>query len=442
LSAASTLANRLITEPTNRNFTPALIKKARKKEIKATDDGYASVAKLSQWLANDPTSTKKKRHVRMGRNVISKSRQFDKGMEDVIVVENNITRGAVSDRKKWLNIAFGDEEDELTSFHQTDAVTRYAKTDVGAYDAASCISVSDKKDWLKKAFKNSSEEASSSEDNQESEIITDDAASLLSVSDKKNWFKNAFNNTPVKKQGYSSAYPKARSDIIHSRGESRDEIAARAKKRFLARSTHKGTSVTPSKVPRGPVNLGTPQQYQVSRDVNQDTNRQHVQQEANENKEENCQRKYEVEERTGPPSGSIVEPAQNNSSVVELAPNVEEDKPPAGSIVEPAQNNSSVVELAPYVEEDKTPFDFRAARDSLVQRSRKNGNAVQVVNKVYLKKNKFENIEKENKRRSGAFGLLKPSWEHTGPSEGRPSNAYDKKFVADIAPKKSFEELP
>jgi hypothetical protein len=39
--------------------------------------------------------------------------------------------------------------------------------------------------------------------------------------------------------------------------------------------------------------------------------------------------------------------------------------------------------------------------------------------------------------------LLKSSWDQTDPTTtGRPSNAYDKKYVQDIAPKKSFEELP
>jgi hypothetical protein len=51
-------------------------------------------------------------------------------------------------------------------------------------------------------------------------------------------------------------------------------------------------------------------------------------------------------------------------------------------------------------------------------------------------------MEKETKRRSGAFGLLKPSWEQVDRTEGRPSNAYGKKYVEDIVPKKSFEELP
>ena len=73
-----------------------------------------------QWLANDPMSTKKKKHVRKGRNVISKSRQFEKDMEDVIIVENNIARGSVVNQKKWLQEAFHeDRDDDLGSLRST-----------------------------------------------------------------------------------------------------------------------------------------------------------------------------------------------------------------------------------------------------------------------------------------------------------------------------------
>jgi hypothetical protein len=96
-----------------------------------------------------------------------------------------------------------------------------------------------------------------------------------------------------------------------------------------------------------------------------------------------------------------------------------------------------------FVDEDTAPVDFRAAREALVQRSKKNGNRVDVVNKVYLRKKKFEKIEEEKRRMSCAQGLImKPSWDHANPLKGFPSDSFEKKLVSDIAPKKSFEELP
>jgi hypothetical protein len=61
-----------------------------------------------------------------------------------------------------------------------------------------------------------------------------------------------------------------------------------------------------------------------------------------------------------------------------------------GSIVEPKRMIA--------VEEDKTPVDFRAARDLLVQRGRKNDNAIGVQHKVQNKKTKHEEMEMERKR--------------------------------------------
>ena len=395
-SAASTLVNRMVSEPAKRNFSTPIRNKTkilRHEEIQATNEGYASVSKLSQWLANDPTSIKKKRHVRKGRNVISKSRKFEKDMENVIIVENNISKGSVLGQKKWLQGAFQSHEDDGLT-------TRYAKSEAGAFDSRSTISVSAQKDWLKKAFKKVSEESNNdaSKEESRSEIITDDAASSMSVSCKKDWLKTAFKSqgTPGKKTGFSSGYSKARTDIMHCRGEGRDEIAARAKRKFLERRrAERGGSTTPTKVFQG-----------VDR-APQSTRGAYAQSMQPESEIRNVGRGRtdQVEERTGPPSGSIMDPIYQ-------------------------------------VDEDTARVNFSAARKLLVQRGKNNGHNTRVLNKVDLRKNKFEKMETDIKRRSGAKGLLKPAWEQADSAEGRPSNAYDKKYLEDIAPKRSFEELP
>ena len=85
--------------------TPACILTASKPKIpaaqvQATNEGYASVKQLSQWLAQDPTSTSKPKHLRRGMNVIQKSRAFDKGLEDFILQDAKIVPGAVTQVKR------------------------------------------------------------------------------------------------------------------------------------------------------------------------------------------------------------------------------------------------------------------------------------------------------------------------------------------------------
>lgn len=301
-----------------------------KEDVKASDDGYASVASLSKWLENDPTSAKKKRHVRRGRNIVSRSRQFENGREDLIV-EAKISRGAVGDKKKWLQEAFQskgeeDEDDACSSF------SGYVRSEVG---------------------RSARYAPRFNRQGAQTEIITDDAASSLSVADKKDWLKKAFvkNSEDRKNLGYN----KAQTDVMHNRGQ--DEAVSRAKLRFKERSARKLMAATSTR-----------------------------------------------------PSGR---PASSASS-----------------------NNSNEVKFV-EVEEDKTPVDFSAARDFLVQRSNKNGHDTQVLNKVSLRKKNIERQVDDSRRKSMGL-VLKPSWDL---SEG---NTYEKKYVpvTEIAPKKSFEELP
>lgn len=87
------------------------------------------------------------------------------------------------------------------------------------------------------------------------------------------------------------------------------------------------------------------------------------------------------------------------------------------------------------------PLGFKVARQLLVKRSEQNGNPVAVLTKVQMRKNKFERWERDQMKGTGPKGLLKPSWEQ---SEGNnlPITEYSKTFVEDIAPTRSFDELP
>ena len=483
--AATTLVQRMTTDKPKpdhkKHFNPIHAKpKIKQEEVQATDGGYASVARLSAWLAEDPTSKNKLRHVRRGKNVIYKSRMFEKGLENVIVEEAKIERGAVADRKNFFKSAFHHQEEEEHGFAQlkhTNINNRYAKSEVGGYrdTVAAALRGADRKSFVssdRKSFVSSAR----------SEIVVDDAASSLSVSDKKDWLKKAFTKaegTPSKRTFSSPVPSKARSDFMPScrSNDRRDDMAASAKRKFLERSARKlvekqgeapvketsreeRCTEVPSHSSRGAImdNSG-PEMQPDSEDVI-------------------SPRSEEREERTAPPadtpkSSSIVElgtqgmedkMAVDFRAVRELAPAADTSRPSpivevghhgvedkmavdfrAARELAPAADTSkpsSIVELGPQVVEDKTAVDFRAARELIVNRSKNNGNVVQVINKVYLRKEKFEKIEKDIRRKSGAFGLLKSSWGESNPSTGRPSGLYTKSYVPDIAPKKSFEELP
>jgi hypothetical protein len=205
----------------------------QREHVKATDEGYASVAELSKWLASDPTSAKKKKHIRRGRNVIMKSRQFEKDQENIIIVENNISRGAVKDKQKWLQTAFKESDEDASPLVSLD---RCARSEI-AGGTSSYTFNRFRVDRLEMAKYSSNGEA-------QSQIITDDAASSLSVSEKKDWLKHAFSSGQTKFEppnaGSNHAkfvYQKAQTEVMYSScGSSRDEAVSRAKERFRQRS--------------------------------------------------------------------------------------------------------------------------------------------------------------------------------------------------------------
>lgn len=330
--------------------------------VQATDEGYASVKSLSKWLEADPTSAKKKKHVRRGRNIISKSRQFEKDMEDVIILETKISRGAVGDKKKWLQNAFQSVEEEPDE-DTCSTYSGYVQSDVG---------------------RSATTYPRYNRPGAQTEIITDDAASSMSVSDKKDWLKNAFtkNSEERKKLGYTTT----QTDVLHNR----DQAVSRAKLRFKERSARKLSVAVTGRASLKPV------------------------------------------------------PSIESKDSIESSQGTDREVPEEPAVAVDAQPKKAV-EVAEPVEEDTTSVDFRAAREALVERSKKNGHNAQVVNKVFLRKKKFEKLEQESRRKSMGIGLvMKTSWDIAEPSKGRPSTVYEKRVVPmqNIAPKKSFEELP
>jgi len=394
----------------NVRSTPVRIKpRVRYENIQATDQGYASVAKLSAWLADDPTSAKKVKHVRRGANVIAKSRQFEKDMEHVIVEENNIATGAVREKKNWLQSAFSHDADDSSSHngHQDDQYHHHPHHDPNRHLM-----------MMRTQPVNFDDDCARSEF-----VVSNDAASSLSVTDKKRWLQNAFKKEDGSgsvvgggSQPRRTSY-KAQSDIGPLR-EGRDDITSRAKQMWAAKSGRRNVN-SPQKPPANaqkPPRAVAPSPY-----------------------------------RTNQKPPALAERMRSAMGTRCSAPAAILENKIAAS-TEPLSRHSISGEV--QVEKDTTPVDFRAARELLIQRSKQNGNELKLASKVQLRTNKFERKNYDVKRRLSATGLLKPTWESNSvasvgskeaPSlEGAegPSDAYTKAIVEDIAPERALDELP
>lgn len=317
-NVASKFAKRIDSkaDPTFKSRAKAVCYKPSipKEDVQATDEGYASVAKLSAWLADDPTKTKKIKPIRRGANVIAKSKQFDKELENVVFEEKVVPRGSVANRKVWLE----------------------KRTSMSSEKTEETASVT-----LKPAIAGSDE--------------TVDPA-IMSVSEKKKWLSHAFN-----KQKSSSPVKKIQKTNSH-------EVTLNSTKKIW-----RSNEVPPE------------QTYESSFSTSLSSE---------------C---------------ADVSAIFRSSSTTECCPTQEEEQ------------------------EQEPPVDFHAARRLLVERSKANGNDVEVASKVQKRTAKFEKLDKKSRRMSGPHTLLKSSWEE---AEGGRRNSYVKKYVPDICPKKSFDQLP
>jgi hypothetical protein len=180
------------------------IKATPAEDVQATNDGYASVAKLSKWLADDPTSTKKVKQLRRGANIIAKSRKFDKVLANA-EVEQIIPRNCVTRSKILLQKALSSEDgedDDNVSIKSFQPMTKG----------------SDPPDWMKLG-----------------------TTASMSVADKKKWLSNAFHSSNTASDNETTGYPvnKARTEILSSRD---NDIGNLAKEKWRKRTPTKPPS--------------------------------------------------------------------------------------------------------------------------------------------------------------------------------------------------------
>ena len=138
----------------------------KKEDVEATDSKRVSVKTLSSWMSDDPFEQKKVRTVRTGRNVVAKSRVFEKEKEMSADRQCDIRAGSVEERLAWLSGAFKHEGDEngaaVTSAQEKKVVRPYQakpKRDEKPSEENELMSVRDKKEWLSKAFQKGGEGA-------------------------------------------------------------------------------------------------------------------------------------------------------------------------------------------------------------------------------------------------------------------------------------------
>lgn len=127
--------------------------KLKKEDVAATDDKRVSVKTLSSWMSDDPFEQKKVRHIRTGAKVIAKSRIFEPTKTKNIAM--NIEKGSVRNKQNWLkNDAFKSETNNAAKrSHPPSEVRPYQMKKKKESPEKEFNSVKDKKEWLSNAFK-------------------------------------------------------------------------------------------------------------------------------------------------------------------------------------------------------------------------------------------------------------------------------------------------
>jgi len=426
-------------------------------DVQATNEGYASVAKLSAWLAEDPTSKKKKvRQIRRGANVLEKSRKYDKGLANVIIEQTHIRTGNINAMKQQIQqslsgcgaSSYDDEDEDYDDELSYDLCSRpsdervWATAKSGAYvgkakstvgvvygkDSALSIGVSDKKAWLSSAFKERRDavhadivESSSSSlsggdmipppptvERAATDFLTgDDHRNDVSDRAKKIWRQRTPPRMERRLGGGVAVSNSLTTSTVPLEKDARNEIGESAPR-------------TPPKQSEAGAQPKTPSRRASTADGIRSTNTT----------------------ETGPPR-----------DVVKMTP--------ARLVAMKNAPPKEVPEQANDTSDDEASVGFRKAREMLVKRSKKNGNAVEVLNKVTRRKALFEHLATNNRRMSMPHGRLKTSWIQEPSSVEGPATAtsngnnrgnvsatatasgkYKKEYVEDVCPKKSLEELP
>ena len=425
--------------------------------VQATDDGYATVAQLSKWLADDPTRTKKVKQVRRGANVIAKSRTFDKGLANVIVEQSNLRTGhVVGIKKDWLERVYHPTTSDNSEAADSSVATPTAASD----DAASVYSsVSDKKKWLSSAFKTPDVSRKA-----QTEILTAHDARESRTSRAKQLWRSKRSLVKDSDDGGTviTSSSDSRNPSISCAGDNKSAVAGN-----IGEPTIAATCETPFTVASAskPV-ISEKEHIDISSGAKPKCTRTAVKStisstgDCSADKDTTgiaCTRKpnavnagasFVLKRRGDTTRANSSESESTHCTSVsngrvqwEQSHKAQESKPKEEreGVKMPDESKSLEENKAP--EANNASGGFHDARKLLLERSKANGCTIEVMSKVQKRRNRFERLQKDAERRSSTHGLLKPSWRHDDDSDCA-RNSYIKKYVEDIPEKRSFEELP
>ena len=416
-------ARAFIKELNNRSTVVRVDKPSfRKFNVEATDDFSASVAKLSKWLASDPTKKKKDYMlVRKGNNVVDKSQTYEtQDLEACLRKKLNIPIGTVANKMKtWqcesseTSSGSGPKVESNEKGFVEEAISN--QIDEGCLEHGSRTDTVE--EFRRRLLENSSYDTQESPQTMSmtSSYDTDDSARPTSmIEGRRQWLMEALGHKTEGVQVETSTEHEFEAvEAKASRDEQGDDACS-----------SKGTQST-----------------QESSGGHLDDRQKHIKQvlQLHLGKIDSsavCAKEINTGAREihlsglgdGRGNGDTV------SSTTTLTPNRDEgvnDKPIVAEEVEGASDLCNDVAL------DRPSMLEAVERWSIKDRV----SEMKLITQVQMRKEKLERMEKEFKRRSGPYGLLKPTWKKNK-GEGKPSDGYTKGFHGNVAPKKTLAELP
>eukprot|EP00586_Coscinodiscus_wailesii_P006979 CAMPEP_0172488766 /NCGR_PEP_ID=MMETSP1066-20121228/18486_1 /TAXON_ID=671091 /ORGANISM="Coscinodiscus wailesii, Strain CCMP2513" /LENGTH=1016 /DNA_ID=CAMNT_0013256221 /DNA_START=281 /DNA_END=3331 /DNA_ORIENTATION=+ len=208
--------------------------KVKKEDVQATNDGYASVKKLSQWLDNDPFEKKKPRPTRKGNNILKKSRVFEPDQPSPVARELENICGNVSERRSWLKGAFEKQEDCEEEIAEGEMPTRASRMSVEPEE-----SVSERAKWLREdAFHKNELHAELTASRARAEEIQVKAA----VSDRAKWLQQEAFKKKDEVERPKSVDPSLRGSVSDRAKWLKEEAF---KKREVAKANKSGSTLLP-----------------------------------------------------------------------------------------------------------------------------------------------------------------------------------------------------
>ena len=457
----------------------------RQFQVEATDNFKAPVAKLAQWLANDPTNQKKFLLIRKGQNIIDKSQRYEiQHTKNDSCKDLNIPEGTVASTLEKIQRAVQevhlshdppstvtmDKKGTETPFNGNDQfhpqcdsssldtddspVPASINSSFDLDDTPRPTSMFSRQKWLMKALHNCDSETNpySGEKITNKASVTPTNARLNQMHPRPPRHDNLYETTSTGCETYDCSVDSSRA---------RQEAVKEKVMQSFDRLRMEGV------FPKGDAHRTKQQRYLPKNGIH----RTGFQEEARWVSKsvdigngfdgmDSMSTKNSSKRLTGPPS--VIEDHNLLSASYSLKSDISVDLsypvPSAGGINE-TWSTDPEIETASTPSEDQDEgqmvdgesedvesdltMDIPTVNEVLEKfhRGGEHGTQIKLLTQVQLRKERLERLEMEFKRRSGPYGLLKPTWKKNK-AKWLPSDGYTRSFHGNVAPKKTLEELP